>query len=288
MMDVLGSGMEGVTYALGDGRVAKVWSSRTEAGLRPLIDFYAELGGLSLPFATPEIHEVSTVDGRAVTIERHLPGVPLSAALAGGAVDVRTAQECALAVLEALAGAIAGPAARALPVFGEPLWSSADAGWISLLHRRLALFGAQLRPVVDRFDAKVERVAALLSELPPDPGRVVHGDLCLPNILVDAADGRVLAVLDWGFLSTAGDPAFDASTFAGFFDMYGPEARQRDDELTAMICARLGHPRELLLLYRAFYALIGSNAYSPTGDDGHFQWCVATLNRGDISGALLR
>jgi hypothetical protein len=101
------------------------------------------------------------------------------------------------------------------------------------------------------------------------------------------ADARVEAVLDWGFLSTAGDPAFDASMFAAFFDMYGPQTRRRDDELLEMSGSRFGYPRQRLLLYRAVYALIDSNAYDPMGHDDHFRWCVATLNREDISDVLL-
>jgi hypothetical protein len=94
-------------------------------------------------------------------------------------------------------------------------------------------------------------------------------------------------VLDWGFLSTLGDPALDASIFAGIFDMYGPQARERDDDLTGKICARFGYSRELLLFYRAFYALAASNVYDPAGQDGHFAWCVAALNRQDVSDVLL-
>jgi hypothetical protein len=290
--EVLGRGMEGVTFKLGDEHVAKVWLGRSGDDLRPLVAFYAELGRQSLPFATPDIVAVSEVDGRAVTVERELPGVPLSDAVADGAVEVEAAQECALLVLEALAATRAGSAAEALPVFNErsALWAPHGRSWgevlTDLVRRRLRRFGPQLRLAVTDFDTKVNRVCEQLLGLPSAPRQVVHGDLCLPNILVDTA-GRVQAVLDWGFLSTKGDPAFDASTFAGFFDMYGPEARRRDDELTHLICVTFGYPRELLLLYRAFYALVGSNAYDPTGQDGHFAWCVATLNRSDISEVLL-
>jgi hypothetical protein len=290
LAEVLSHGMEGLTFTLGRGLVAKVWFGRSAADVRPLVAFYEELGRQSLPFATPDVVEVREVDGRAVTIERFLPGVALSAALDSGAVKLPTAQSCVLLVLEALATTQAGPAAEALPVFNEPLWASPDQTWsqalIALLQRRLRQFGPQLRSVVTDFDAKLDRVCELLSALPPAPQQILHGDLCLPNVLVDDT-GRVQALLDWGFLSTKGDPAFDASTFAGFFDMYGPEARVRDAELTDLICARLGYSKDLLMLYRAYYAMIGSNAYDPAGQDGHFAWCVATLNRPDITELLL-
>ncbi|WP_162907514.1 phosphotransferase family protein [Allorhizocola rhizosphaerae] len=291
LAEALSSGMEGLTFTLGRGLVAKVWFGRSASDVRPLVAFYEELGRQSLPFATPDVVEVREVDGRAVTIERFLPGVALSAALDSGAVKLAVAQDCALLVLEALATTQAGPAAEALPVFNErsPLRARAGQSWgealVALLQRRLRQFGPQLRSVVTDFDKKVDRVCELLNALPPAPQQIVHGDLCLPNVLVDEA-GRAQALLDWGFLSTKGDPAFDASTFAGFFDMYGPEARLRDAELTELICARLGYSKELLMLYRAYYAMIGSNAYGPTGQDWHFAWCVATLDRPDVAEAL--
>ncbi|HEY3504411.1 MAG TPA: hypothetical protein VGN37_16730 [Actinocatenispora sp.] len=68
--------------------------------------------------------------------------------------------------------------------------------------------------------------------------------------------------------------------------MYGPDARRTDDRLTALFADRLGHPPELLLAYRAYYALIGANAYDPTGRDGHFAWCATILNRADVTAVL--
>ena len=35
----------------------------------------------------------------------------------------------------------------------------------------------------------------------------------------------------------------------------------------------------VLLAYRAVYSLLTSNAYSEMGTDGHFEWCVAMLQR---------
>lgn len=36
--------------------------------------------------------------------------------------------------------------------------------------------------------------------------------------------GRPVAVLDFGFCTTAGDPAFEAAVTAAVWDMYGPDA----------------------------------------------------------------
>ncbi len=48
----------------------------------------------------------------------------------------------------------------------------------------------------------------------------------------------------------------------------------------------LGYGGEVLLAYRAVYALLTSNAYASDGGDGHFRWCVEMLGRRDVRGAL--
>jgi aminoglycoside phosphotransferase (APT) family kinase protein len=105
---------------------------------------------------------------------------------------------------------------------------------------------------------------------------IIHGDICQPNLLVDE-DGQ-LALLDWGFLTTAGDNTFDAATAAGFFDMYGPDAERIDAELLDRF-EELGHSRDRMKLYRVAYALITATIYSPEVRDGHYHWCLRNLTR---------
>ena len=276
----IGAGTEGTVYRLDDELVAKVWHDRDAARLRPLAAAYAELAGAGLPFATPRIEQIDTVAGRTVSIEHRLTGVPLSDLFADGTVSVPDAYRLVLDVLAALATAPAGPAVTALPVLGEadsPWWPGARWGQVlaAVLARRISRFGGQLRAAVPGFDELVAATVRRLAELPDRRGGLLHGDLCLPNVLV--ADGRVSALLDWGLLTTRGDPAFDAATFAAFFDMYSPRAAEHTRALTEAVCRRFGHPPELLALYRAWFALVGANLYDPLGRDGHFAWCVRTL-----------
>jgi aminoglycoside phosphotransferase (APT) family kinase protein len=124
-----------------------------------------------------------------------------------------------------------------------------------------------------------------VTSLPRLPEAIVHGDLCGVNVLVDDALGP-LAVLDWGFLSTAADPRFEAAVSAGIFNMYGPHARAIEDQIVAALDDTLGYDAQVLRVYRAAYAVLTNNVYDPAGEDGHFAWCVATLERPDIRGAV--
>jgi hypothetical protein len=57
-------------------------------------------------------------------------------------------------------------------------------------------------------------------------------------------------------------------------------------ETTRGFAAELGHPVEVLLIYRAAYAVATSNVFTPDGSDGHFRWCVAQLTRAEVIAAL--
>src|SRR3546814_3687756 len=58
--------------------------------------------------------------------------------------------------------------------------------------------------------AAMDKLVAWLPTNPPveRPPRIVHGDYRLDNMVLDATESRVVAVLDWE-LSTLGDPIAD-------------------------------------------------------------------------------
>jgi len=285
----LASGVEGAIYKLGDGLVAKVWGRRGVAELERMQCFYADTANAGLPFATPEIVKIESVDGVAVTYERELHGEPLQEGLAFEDPDAEPAAAAALShVLAALATIPGTPCMKAVPVLDEehPMWTDKATfpeAMIGLLDRRMSRFAPVLAPKVEEFDRKYQRVVEGLAQLGDPPVSVVHGDLFGENILVDSTL-RVTAVLDFGFLSTAGDPRLDAAISAVIFNMYGPHAPTISTSLTNRFAEELGYPVETLRLYQAAYALATSNFFTPDGaeGDGHFEWCVALLNSGDI------
>lgn len=156
---------------------------------------------------------------------------------------------------------------------------------LEVADRRVECFGDQLRRSVRDFDEVYAQTVGQLRRFSISSRQVVHGDLYPPNIFLNE-DLTVSAVIDWGFLSHVGDAHVDASIACGVYGMYGPFARRHDETLVSACVSRLGFDRHRLLVYRALYAILTSNAYSVDGTDEHYAWCAATLNRADVRDAL--
>lgn len=288
---LLGEGMEGAVYAISEDRVAKLWTDGSQQALVASQAFHTQLSAKKFTFEVPEIHEVHVLDGQCVTIERRLAGATMADRLAGGELSPEVAQTALVGIVAELDAAGPFPAGRALSVLNEnpPLYSPGQQfpqALAALVERRVHQFESVLTPAVEHLPRKLSALPDRLRDI--DSGRrcVIHGDLFPGNILVDDVGG-VAAVLDWGFLTTEGDPVFDAAVAASIFDMYGPAALETELNLYSRMQERLGCSREALLVYRAAYSLITANAYDPEGKDGHFAWCVAALNRPDVAGAIL-
>lgn len=287
----LASGAEGAVYDLGAELVAKVWLDRRAADLAEMQTFYADVAAAGLPFATPEILRIENVDGSSVTYERKLPGQPLQDQLGLDDREIGpAARGCVVDVLRALATVPATASMRQLAVLDEdqPLRAAAgtfQTALLELLGRRVARFGPVIRQRLPDFDGRYASLRERIAALTPSPDTVIHGDLFGGNILVDDS-ARSLAVLDFGFLTTAGDPRLDAAITASIMNMYGPHAPAITQDLTARLAHELDYPPDALLTYQAAYAVATSNAFTADGTDGHFSWCLDQLRRPDISDIL--
>ncbi len=289
--EVLGAGMEGTVLDVSAENVAKIWHGRSRNDVEMLVAFGAALGAAAIPFATPRVVELLVDEPLVITIERKVPGTPmrpdrLDAPPVAGSEAIRLLGE----VLEGLSRAVVSPGLAALPMLpGErPLDRTASfpVALAALVERRFAVRPALLRRDVAGIDDLVPAVAAGLRGLPgSDPAALVHGDLIPANVLVQ--DGRVSGVLDFGFLTTVGDPQFDAAITASSFDMYGPNARTSEEVLDQAFLARFGHDRDRYGLYRAGYAVITHAYFSADGSDGHYDWCARMLRRPDVRAAAL-
>jgi aminoglycoside phosphotransferase (APT) family kinase protein len=289
--EVLGSGVEGTVIALGDDSVAKIWSNRVATELERLKTFYDAVAD-ACPLATPTIHRVLTVDGQSASVESRLHGETLRQEAAGTS-PVMTSQRvlAVLEVLDALASVEPTPALAVLPILeGEPAFDAERVPFgdslAKLVQRRVDAFRPSLTAALPDLEQLTAAVVDGLSALRPARMGLVHGDLVPGNILVSNKTRRVSAILDFGFLSTVGDLAFDAAVAASIHDMYGPDSRKTEAALENAIQARFDYDPERAALYRAAYALTTSNCFSVSGTDGHFNWCVHMLRRSDVREAL--
>lgn len=288
----IGAGVEGVVYSLGEGLAAKVWSGRPPGDIEVTRQVYADIARHPLPFATPEILDVEDHEGVTVTYERELPGDSMRGDSAHEAYERRLLprhNDALLGVLRGLASVPGTDAMRRMTVQGDdrPLWRDHDSfrsALAALVARAAARHGAVLAAQLPDFEAGVERTRKALHDLPGAPVTAIHGDLVPPNIHVDAA-GRPVAVLDFGFFTTAGDPAFEAAVTAAIWDMYGPHAEEHTAELTRLFAHELGYAPATLTTYQAAYALTTYDLFGLDDRDGHFRWCTEQLCRNAVFSA---
>ena len=279
--------MEGSVAALGEGLVSKLWRSRELEHLTTLRVFYDALAEVRPSFLAPQIIDIVPVGAQWATVEPYLPGTPLRSGMSDHEPPVGDdGVACLLAVLEGLSAVRPRPGLDVLPALDdEPaLARPFHAGLSELVVRRATRFRNTLQAVVPDLDATIEAVVHSLAALGPRPEGLVHGDLVPANLLV-GPPGQT-AVLDFGFLTCVGDPAFDAAVAASVHDMYGRHAARTEAVLEQAITDRFGYQPEILDVYRAAYALVTSNCYSAEGSDGHFAWCAAVLNRPRVRDTL--
>lgn len=282
--------MEGTVVDLGDGLVAKIWHSRSARELLPLRAFYEALALAEPGVMTPRIHRVLELDGHATTVETLLKGRPLRDSMGADAYQLSAVDTaCVMDVLDALARVVPTDGMRVLPVLeGEPAFDGRrpfEQSLADLVERRAQRFRGSLSSRLRDLDEVVASTIACLTGREPAPSRLIHGDLIPANILVDDAI-RPVAMLDFGFLTTVGDPAFDAAITASVYDMYGPRAAVNESMLDEAIIDRFGYEPRRLLVYRSAYALATSNCFSPSGSDGHFEWCLTMLARPQLREAI--
>ncbi|MCY7402050.1 MAG: phosphotransferase [Nocardioides sp.] len=269
----IGRGMEGVVSALDDEHVVKVWDRRLRAEVERLRTFYdAVEGGLDragVRLAVPRILDIGEVEGHVVTVHRRLRGRPVEAARPEPVLDV----------LEALAQVPAHPDLAVLPVPDGEVPFDPDVPFgdslAGLVLRRAPLLGRRLGAGV------AERLADALRSFTPVPARLVHGDLGPVHVLLD--QGRPVGLLDFGYISTLGDPAFDAAVAAALQDMFGARAAEATAALDDLAVRRFGYEPDVLVLYRAAYGLVTASCLAEH-PGRHLDWCLALVEVWRASG----
>jgi aminoglycoside phosphotransferase (APT) family kinase protein len=157
---------------------------------------------------------------------------------------------------------------------------------VRYFRHKLAQVSPYLSWDVPQFAAKVEHLHAILDQPYHGNYRLIHGDFCPSNLLVDD-EHEITALLDFGLLTMVGDPLFDLATSWVFLDMYDElQARVRERYL-ARLLDRLGEQmRGKLYRYVLIYSILSANTYSSQCRDGHYHWCVANLSNQDYWDAI--
>lgn len=280
MIARLGHGGEATVYALTGDRVLRVFHKEPDNAITDRIaPFYERLAAYDLPFAVPRILDFGVDEGIAYSLDRRIPGrafhdvLPdLTGADRGRALDSYTDAAAALAALP-------------LPdqPYGEFLFDEALTGdtWPDFLLARLEHNCAQGRPdliaALPNIDGIVDALRARIKALADPPKVLVHGDYFPGNVLMDD-DFNVTGVIDFGWLTVAGDPAMDLASAAIFLDVV--RGHQQSD--AARVHARLLRTHgdalaPLIEIYRAWYGV----RFSPykVDDASLFAWCVKSLQR---------
>jgi Ser/Thr protein kinase RdoA (MazF antagonist) len=280
----LGSGMEAEVYAYGPDAVLKLYAGTARrADLLALQAFYNQLDRTRVPYALPHIDTIAEEGQFLVTIERRLVGTPLASLLPTlSSVQLALVMQRYLSAGRALAQLQAPPTLERYKLFDPQGLSQVTAGdWHQFLLRYLTHKLAEVTPYLSRdvpqFARKVEQLRAVLDQPYRGDLRLIHGDFCPANLLVDDSY-HITALLDFGLLTMVGDYLFDLATGWVFFDMYDELKAQVRERYLAVLVEQMGeHVRGRLYRYVLFYSIVAANAYSPQCADGHYRWCVANL-----------
>ncbi|OON82435.1 phosphotransferase family protein [Streptomyces tsukubensis] len=239
-------GRSNLTYAVTDGRARWV-VRRPPLGhvLATAHDMKREHRVISALHPTPVpvpgtvlLCEDEKVIGAPFYVMEFVPGTPYRTAAELTALGPERTRNAVLGLVDTLVELHAvDPEAAGLGDFGRP---------DGFLERQLRRWGKQLESSRSRELPGIDELrSALAAGLPDSPApTVVHGDYRLDNVLIEGADDRISAVLDWE-MSTLGDPLTDL----GLLAMYSARLEVPDSPVSTTSSAP-GHPEPAELIER--------------------------------------
>ncbi len=276
----LGHGGEATVYELTGDRALRVFHTHTDLShLEKIGAFYKKLSAPHLPFAVPEIFEFAVEDGVGYSLDRLIRGRAfhdVMPALTGAD------RNRALDSFTDAASALSAISLEDQP-YGEFLFDDALTGdtWADFLLARLEENYAKGRPdlieAIPNVDAIVEVLRERIRALLDPPKVLVHGDYFPGNVLMDD-DFNVTGVIDFGWLTVAGDPAMDLASAAIFLNVVRGHQPSDAERVHARLLATHGDALAAAIeTYRGWYAI----RFSPyKADDGSlFEWCVISLKK---------
>jgi aminoglycoside phosphotransferase (APT) family kinase protein len=278
--DLLGEGGESLVFSVTADTVlrlprAKAFDAQSRVRLRT---FQGEIAG-KLPFATPHIEEIGP--GETWTIERRLPGRPMTEVLAGIDDDRRDN------VLRNYVDAMEAISAIELPTlpYGHLLATSRvnTDDWRKFAGETLARFRARNRVAIAsevgdpyRLFEKATDMIPLLPERPPKV--LVHGDFFPGNVLLND-DLSVSAVIDFGTYTVCGDAQLEQAVSYLTLELIDQCTAEDARFVRDMIIER--HGAEILpalQFYRAYLAFsMADPSLAAPPYPRLYEWAIAML-----------
>ncbi|HVL82229.1 MAG TPA: phosphotransferase [Actinomycetota bacterium] len=273
--DRIGAGGESIVYAFGPDRVLRLWRTATLGHVERLAELLTRLDRGAVPFRLPEMLELHDVDGRVVSVERLIPGVPMSTALRA----LRGPQRA-----DALRSFVRAAAKLPRAGWGFDAWGdllSPDAvrtsSWNEYLVRKLRLVVGwaapslrahlpDLDPLVDELVERIARIGDV------DRPRLVHGDVFPGNVMMDAAHA-VTGVLDLSTHTVAGDPRMDLASAIVQLDVGGPTLAGDWETVTQVVLSLAPGSHDVIDLYARWYAVY----FAQWGDAALARWGARVL-----------
>jgi aminoglycoside phosphotransferase (APT) family kinase protein len=136
---------------------------------------------------------------------------------------------------------------------------------------------ADLVDAIPGVESIVEELRSRIRRLDDPPKVLAHGDYFPGNVLMDD-EFNVTGVIDFGWLTVAGDTALDLASAAIFLSaVRGHQASDAEHVHARLLAAHGGGLAEAIETYRGWYAV----RFSPykADDASLFDWCVESLNR---------
>lgn len=265
----LGKGMQSIVFEIDAQKVLKVYGE--DIGVKNLLrlkTFYESLDTINISFETPLISEVKILNGLILVTEKRLLGTcPEKNFLQKMSQD--ELKDYSIKYLNALfeiknIDTNFLQTAEPLDLSGQFFECKKYDNWIDLLtsnverkyHESESNFIAQ----INNANQVYEKIKVRISQIQFNDQKLIHGDFCPANTMVDNKF-TTLAVLDFGILTTVGDPIFDIALGWVFVDMYG-EILTLDIKtyLEPMILERITlQEKERLYLYVLVYSFISAN-----------------------------